>query len=121
MGRAPVMRAAPAEGPLLDRNLSPAKPVVIGPAGRPMSRDDLPPPGTKRWVIRRKAEVVVGVRAGLIPLEEACRRYALSVEEFHSWQRLIERHGLAGLRATRIQQYREAGAGMADPRADNAA
>jgi hypothetical protein len=67
---------------------------------------DLPPPNTKRWVIRRKAEVVSGVRNGVISLEEACRRYKLSIEEFLSWQRLIERHGLAGLRATRLQDYR---------------
>jgi hypothetical protein len=39
-----------------------------------MSLDDLPPPNTKRWVIRRKAEVVAGVRSGLISLEDACRR-----------------------------------------------
>lgn len=71
-----------------------------------MTLDDLPPPNTKRWVIRRKAEVVVGVRAGLISLEEACARYKLSVEEFLSWQRLIEEHGLAGLRTTRLQHYR---------------
>ena|SRR5579859_1295484 len=67
---------------------------------------DLPPPNTKRWVIRRKAEVVAGVRNGVISLEEACRRYKLSIEEFLSWQRLIESHGLAGLRATRLQDYR---------------
>jgi hypothetical protein len=67
---------------------------------------DLPPPNTKRWVIRRKAEVVAGVRSGIISLEEACRRYKLSIEEFLSWQRLIESHGLAGLRATRLQEYR---------------
>jgi len=67
---------------------------------------DLPPPNTKRWVIRRKAEVVAGVRHGLISLEEACRRYKLSIEEFLSWQRLIESHGMAGLRATRLQDYR---------------
>jgi hypothetical protein len=70
---------------------------------------DLPPPNTKRWVIRRKAEVVAGVRSGVISLEEACRRYKLSIEEFLSWQRLIESHGLAGLRATRLQDYRAAG------------
>ena len=70
---------------------------------------DLPSPNTKRWVIRRKAEVVAGVRAGIISLEEACRRYKLSIEEFLSWQRLIESHGLAGLRATRLQDYRETG------------
>jgi Protein of unknown function (DUF1153) len=67
---------------------------------------DLPPPNTKRWVIRRKAQVVSGVRNGIISLEEACRRYKLSMEEFLSWQRLIESHGLAGLRATRLQEYR---------------
>jgi Protein of unknown function (DUF1153) len=75
------------------------------PAGN-VSVEDLPPPNTKRWVIRRKAEVVAGVRNGVISLEEACRRYKLSIEEFLSWQRLIESHGLAGLRATRLQDYR---------------
>jgi len=74
--------------------------------GAPRSLDDLPPPDTKRWVIRRKAEVVAGVRSGLISLEEACERYTLSIEEFLSWQRLIESHGVRGLRATRVQDYR---------------
>jgi hypothetical protein len=72
----------------------------------PRSLDHLPPPNTKRWVIRRKAAVVGAVRAGLLTLEDACQRYHLSVEEFLSWQRLIERHGLPGLRATRLQDYR---------------
>jgi Protein of unknown function (DUF1153) len=72
----------------------------------PRSLDHLPPPGTKRWVIRRKAAVVAAVRNGLLTLEDACKRYNLSVEEFLSWQRLIERHGLPGLRATRLQDYR---------------
>jgi hypothetical protein len=66
----------------------------------------LPPPTTKRWVIRRKAAVVSAVRAGVLSLEEACQRYHLSVEEFLSWQRLIDRHGMRGLRATRLQDYR---------------
>lgn len=70
------------------------------------SIDDLPPPDTKRWVIRRKAEVVAAVRCGLISLDEACRRYTLSIEEFLTWQRLIDSHGLAGLRVTRLQDYR---------------
>lgn len=70
------------------------------------AQPDLPPPNTKRWVMRRKAEVVAGVRSGLISLEEACERYTLSVEEFLSWQRLIDKHGLRGLRATRLQEYR---------------
>ena len=80
---------------------------VIGPDGSPLTIADLPPPETKRWVIRRKAEVVAAVRGGLLSLEEACQRYTLTVEEFLSWQRSIELHGLPGLRATRVQQYRE--------------
>ena len=67
---------------------------------------ELPPPNTKRWVIRRKAEVVAAVRNGTISLEDACNRYKLSLEEFLSWQRLIDSHGLAGLRVTRLQDYR---------------
>jgi hypothetical protein len=59
-----------------------------------------------RWVIRRKAEVLAAVHGGLVSLEDVCRRYMLTVEEFLSWQYSIDRHGLAGLRTTRIQQYR---------------
>src|ERR1700745_1058218 len=68
---------------------------------------DLPPPDTKRWVARRKAVVVDAVRSGVISLEEVCRRYELSVEEFLAWQRAIETHGVAGLRVTRLQIYRD--------------
>lgn len=68
--------------------------------------DDLPPPETKRWVIRRKAAVVAAVARGALTLQDACLRYRLSVEEFTSWQRLIEQHGVAGLRTTRLQDYR---------------
>lgn len=89
----------------IDQKPRPAS--IPGPDGRPLTVDDLPPPETKRWVVRRKAEVVAAVRGGLISLEEACARYTLSVEEFLSWNRLIERHGLAGLRTTRIQDYRD--------------
>lgn len=86
--------------------LRPRAKYVIGPDGSPLTIADLPPPGTKRWVIRRKAEVVAGVRSGLISLEDACRRYSLSMDEFLSWQRLLEDHGVRGLRATRVQDYR---------------
>ena len=44
---------------------------VIGPDGSPLTIADLPPPDTRRWVIRRKAEVVAAVRGGLLSLEEA--------------------------------------------------
>src|SRR5262245_23099404 len=35
-----------------------------GNCGSPLTIADLPPPGTKRWVPRRKAEVVAAVRGG---------------------------------------------------------
>ena len=79
---------------------------VIGPDGGPLTIADLPAPGMKRWVIRRKAQVVAAVRGGLLSIEEACSRYRLTVDEFLSWQSSIDQHGLAGLRTTRIQEYR---------------
>ena len=79
---------------------------VIGPTGAPLTLADLPPRETQRWVIRRKAEVVAAVHGGLLTLDEACDRYSLTNEEFLGWQKSIEQHGLAGLRTTRIQQYR---------------
>lgn len=80
---------------------------VIGPDGSPLTMADLPPTNTRRWVIRRKAEVVAAVRGGLLSLEEACSKYTLTVEEFLSWQISIDQHGLAGLRTTQIQEYRK--------------
>ena len=80
--------------------------AVADPAG-PM--DELPPPDIKRWTFRRKAVVVTAVGNGVLTLEEACRRYQLSEEEFLSWQQAYEAHGLPGLRSTRLQQYRAAG------------
>jgi hypothetical protein len=79
---------------------------VIGPTGAPLTLSDLPPRDTERWVIRRKAEVIAAVRGGLLTLDEACDRYRLTNEEFLGWQKSIDAHGMAGLRTTRIQQYR---------------
>ena len=90
-----------------DRTPSPEGQVCHRAGRFPLTIADLPAPGTKRWVIRRKAEVVAAVRGGLLSLEEACSRYTLTVEEFLSWQYSIDQHGLAGLRTTRIQQYRQ--------------
>ena len=80
----------------------------------PASVDDLPSRDTVRWHTHQKAQVVAGVRIGLISLEEACRRYRLSTEEFASWQRLIDEYGLLGLRVTYCKQYRRAPYGAGD-------
>lgn len=84
---------------------------IIGPTGEPLTLDMLPPPDTKRWVVRRKAEVVAAIRGGLLSVQQACARYNLSEEEIATWQDLVEAHGLPGLRTTRVNQYRHAGEG----------
>jgi hypothetical protein len=73
---------------------------VIGPTGRRLALADLPDPNTRRWVIRRKAEVVAAVRGGLLSLEDACARYSLSVREFFDWQQSIDLLGMRGLLTT---------------------
>lgn len=64
---------------------------IIGPNGNVLTIADLPPPTTTRWIKRRKAEVVLGVNGGLLSLDEACRRYDLTVEEFSYWERAVKK------------------------------
>lgn len=71
------------------------------PDGRIMTRADLPPVDTSRWVASRKAAVVRAVTHGLIARDEALARYGLSAEELDSWHSQFERHGEAGLKVTR--------------------
>lgn len=80
---------------------------VIGPLGEPLTLADLPPANTRRWVVRRKAEVVAAVNGGLLSIDDVLERYGLTLEEFASWQRAVDRSGMQGLRVTRIQHYRE--------------
>jgi hypothetical protein len=79
---------------------------VISPPGERRSLQKLPGADTRRWTVRRKAEVVAAVDGGLISLDEACWRYSITREEFHSWQLSLEANGVPGLRVTRIQTYR---------------
>ena len=81
--------------------------AVTGPLGERMTRADLPPRNTMRWIARRKAEVVAAVNGGLLSIPEACERYDLTLEEFASWQRAVEREGLPGLRISRAQFHRD--------------
>jgi hypothetical protein len=88
-----------------NQDIRPAQ--VIGPLGEPLTLADLPAPDTKRWVVRRKAEVVAAVSGGLLTLDEVLARYGLTLEEFASWQRAVDRSGMHGLRVTKIQHYRD--------------
>ena len=81
--------------------------AVTLPCGRSMTRADLPPENTQRWVASRKLAVVRGVLYGLISQAEACRRYQLSEEEFGEWLRAISEHGEGALKATAVKKYRQ--------------
>ncbi len=77
------------------------------PDGSVMTRADLPPANTRRWVASRKLAVVKGVLSGLIPLKEVLDLYGLSEEEFNSWRLAVEKHGLNALKTTSLQKYRQ--------------
>jgi len=76
-------------------------PQIFGPDGRLLTLAQLPETTTLRWSMQRKGRVVAAVRAGLLSMEEACERYAISVDEFLAWQSAMQKRGLAGLRVTR--------------------
>lgn len=79
---------------------------VQGPDGGRLTLADLPPSNTKRWVIRRKAEVVLAVRGGLLSLDDACGKYNLTIDEFLSWEKQYRRLGLLGLKVKNTQRFR---------------
>ena len=80
---------------------------VTLPDGSILTRADLPPKDTTRWVASRKAVVVKAVVFGLIPEAEALDRYGLSEEEFALWRKAVELHGEKGLKVTAIQKLRQ--------------
>ena len=81
--------------------------AVTLPDGTVMTRADLPPADTRRWVASRKAAVVRGVLSGLITRDAALERYGLSAEELEEWIRAVTQHGLDALKATSVQKYRQ--------------
>lgn len=80
---------------------------VTLPNGRKLTRSDLPPKTTSRWVASRKASVVLAIEVGLISKGEACEWYALSEEELDGWKEAIKSHGISGLKTTKLQTYRQ--------------
>lgn len=81
--------------------------AVTLPDGTVLSRADLPPASTRRWVASRKAVVVRAVEHGLIPRDDALERYDLTEEEFDSWRTAVQRYGIDALKVTTIQKYRQ--------------
>jgi transposase-like protein len=64
---------------------------------------NLPPTNTIRWVASRKAQVVAAVHAQALSMDEACRRYRLSPQEFREWERHYKADGVKGLRVSARQ------------------
>jgi|GEM_PF-6296292 len=57
---------------------NPAPFQVMGPLGEALTVDSLPPPGSTRLVLRRKADIVAAVTGRLLTMAEACKRYGLT-------------------------------------------
>ncbi|MFS4439272.1 DUF1153 domain-containing protein [Paracoccaceae bacterium GXU_MW_L88] len=84
-----------------------AGPVSVrGLNGELITRADLPPEDTVRWVAGRKAIVVAAVQGGMLTEEEACEKYSLSADELAEWMTLASEHGSAALKTTKIKNYR---------------
>ncbi len=83
-------------------------PRVIGPCGETLTLEALPPPDLKRWHARCncKVQVVTAVQGSLLSVDEAGRRYTLSVEEFLAWERALQAYGMPGLYAKNIRPSR---------------
>lgn len=77
------------------------------PDGTVLTRADLPPSDTKRWVASRKAMVVRGVLYGLITLSDAKKKYGISDEEFNAWVSAVAEHGVDALKTTALKKYRQ--------------
>jgi hypothetical protein len=77
--------------------------VTVGPEGFLLTSQMLPSPKTRRWVARRKAEIVAAVHGGLLEMDEACARYGISREEFCAWEAAMMEFGMRGLFVSRRQ------------------
>jgi hypothetical protein len=78
---------------------SPApKTRTADPSRSPAVGAGAPPPRPERWLPQRKAEVVAAVDGGVLSLDDALERYALTIEEYLGWQRSLRDGGIAGLR-----------------------
>jgi hypothetical protein len=56
-----------------------------------------------RWTSKRKEEIIVAIKGGLITAVEAQRQHGLSDEELAAWIRDYLAYGRGGLRVTKLQ------------------
>jgi len=56
-----------------------------------------------RYTARRKAQIVAAVRDGRISRRRAMHDHSISAEELDAWMADFDRHGVPGLRTTKLQ------------------
>ncbi len=78
---------------------------IRAPNGARITVNDLPL-SVDRWTVSKKLLIMIAIKEGLITMEEASKRYFLSIEELDSWKKLDAKHGPTALRSTRLQDYR---------------
>lgn len=82
------------------------KQVVYGPDGLPITAASLPT-RRGRMTPKRKVIILLAVEAGVITEAEAKKLYSISDDEWRDeWVKHFRDHGMAGLRVTRVQEYR---------------
>jgi hypothetical protein len=75
--------------------------VAVGLRGNVIAPYDLPPAHGARWTPQRKADLIAAILGGVITLDEAKARYALTIEELSEWRRGLAAAGVRGLKATK--------------------
>ena len=82
---------------------------ALGPNGERMTVENvlevLPPHGWRgRWTPGRKNAIIQAIKVGLITREVACQRWNFTDQELKAWERNRRRHGVDGLKVTRLQK-----------------
>jgi hypothetical protein len=84
--------------------------VARGLRGNVIAPYDLPPARGARWTPMRKVDLIAAILGGVITLDDAKARYALTTEELSEWRRGLAAGGVKGLKASRRAPERKQGA-----------
>jgi hypothetical protein len=82
------------------RLLKKKRKVAIGLRGNVIAPYDLPPARGARWTPLRKVDLIAAILGGVITLDEAKARYALTTEELSEWRRGLAAGGVKGLKVS---------------------
>lgn len=60
-----------------------------------------------KWTIKRKKGVLDQIDSGAIDEIQAFQFYGTTRQELDEWRRMIDKHGIKGLRVTKLTKYRD--------------